>query len=92
VRDRARLVTALGAHLRTRPAADWIARLAAAGVPCGLVRGVREALADVATDPVTGVAPAAGGAIRRPPPTLDAHGALVRAHGWEAFRVMPPDR
>ncbi len=87
VEDRDRLVALLRDHLRRRPAADWIVALEAAGVPCGLVRTVSEALSQVAADPVTGVAPAAGGAVRRAPPRLDEHGALVRARGWAAFGV-----
>jgi hypothetical protein len=29
--------------------------------------------------------PIARAAVRRAPPMLDAHGTLVRAHGWDAF-------
>jgi crotonobetainyl-CoA:carnitine CoA-transferase CaiB-like acyl-CoA transferase len=87
VEDRDRLVALLGAQLRLRHAADWIAALEAVGVPCGLVRTVPEALAEVVADPVTGVAPAVGGDVRRPPPRLDEHGVVVRAHGWAAFGV-----
>ncbi len=36
----------LATRLRTRPRAEWIARLRAAGVPCGSVRTVAEALED----------------------------------------------
>jgi crotonobetainyl-CoA:carnitine CoA-transferase CaiB-like acyl-CoA transferase len=38
----------LVAHLRTRPAAAWIAALTQAGVPCGAVRGIGEVLSDPA--------------------------------------------
>jgi crotonobetainyl-CoA:carnitine CoA-transferase CaiB-like acyl-CoA transferase len=89
VADRARLVPALAAHLRQRDAAIWMEALRAAGVPCGLVRSVPEAIADVAADPRTGVSSAVGGQLRFPPPALDAHGPLVRAHGWGAFGVTP---
>jgi crotonobetainyl-CoA:carnitine CoA-transferase CaiB-like acyl-CoA transferase len=34
----------LAAHLASRPKAEWIAQLASAGVPCGAVRAVDEAL------------------------------------------------
>ncbi len=34
----------LAAHLATRPKAEWIDRLTEAGVPCGAVRGIDEAL------------------------------------------------
>ena len=79
------VVAALRARVATKPAAEWIARLEKAGVPCGVVRTVLEALRDVAASPLSGVAPLAPASVRRPPPTLDEHGALVRAHGWEAF-------
>jgi crotonobetainyl-CoA:carnitine CoA-transferase CaiB-like acyl-CoA transferase len=82
---RDRIVTLLSARLLTRPASEWIAVLDAAGVPCGVVKGVKEALGDVAASPVTGVPPAVHGTVRRPPPRLDEHGALVRRVGWEAF-------
>ena len=36
----------LDEHLRRRTRAEWIARLAAAGVPCGSVRDLREVFAD----------------------------------------------
>lgn len=36
----------LGAALRRKPRAEWIATLTAAGVPCGSVRDVREVLTD----------------------------------------------
>jgi crotonobetainyl-CoA:carnitine CoA-transferase CaiB-like acyl-CoA transferase len=83
---RAALVAALSAQLATRPAAEWLARLDAAGVPAGEVRTVLEALAEVDASPLTGVAPSVpGGSVRRPPPRLDEHGGLVRARGWQAF-------
>lgn len=84
---RARIVAAIGARLREAPAASWIARLEAAGVPCGVVKPVLEALQEVASSPLTGVAPQAPGAVRLPPPRLDEHGSLVRADGWGAFAV-----
>jgi crotonobetainyl-CoA:carnitine CoA-transferase CaiB-like acyl-CoA transferase len=89
VADRTRLVPALAAHLQQRDAVTWMEALRAVGVPCGLVRSVPEAIADVAADPRTGVASAVGGELRYPPPALDAHGPLVRAHGWGAFSVTP---
>ena len=90
---RAWLVAALAARLRTRPAADWLARLDRAGVPAGVVRTVLETLATVDASPLTGVAPSVPGSVRRPPPRLDEHGALIRAAGWEAFADPPaPDR
>lgn len=89
VRQRERVVTAIADRLRTAPAARWIAALEAAGVPCGVVRSVREALADSGAQPGWGIPPAAPGALRLLPPALDAHGALVRTHRWSAFDQLP---
>src|SRR6266542_3097208 len=55
VRNRAALVTELEARLSRHPAAHWIDRLTAAGVPCGPVNSVAEAFAlasRLGTDPV----------------------------------------
>lgn len=82
---RARIVGAIAERVRQQPAREWIRRLEAVGVPCGVVRTVREALADVAASPLTGVAPSVPGTVRLPPPRLDEHGTLIRAHGWGAF-------
>jgi len=50
VQDRARNADVLGVelekHLAARDAADWLARLAAAGVPCGPIHDVAGVLAD----------------------------------------------
>jgi crotonobetainyl-CoA:carnitine CoA-transferase CaiB-like acyl-CoA transferase len=88
VEHRAELVRTLDETLRTRRAADWLARLEAQGVPAGVVRRVSEALADVEADPRTGIAPLAPGSVRLPPPGLDEHGPLVRALGWGAFDAL----
>ena len=85
VEDRTALVRMLGETLRTRPAAEWLDLLERNGVPAGVVRRVSEALADVETDPRTGIAPLAPGTVRLPPPRLDQHGAGVRARGWGVF-------
>jgi crotonobetainyl-CoA:carnitine CoA-transferase CaiB-like acyl-CoA transferase len=55
VEHRDEVVVALAATFRTRAAEDWLARLEARGVPCGIVRGVHEAFeaADAAGDPAT---------------------------------------
>ncbi len=79
------VVGAIRARVRTQPAAVWQAALDAAGVPCGVVKPVLEALREVDASPLTGVSPMAPGAVRRPPPLLDEHGALVRSRGWAAF-------
>jgi crotonobetainyl-CoA:carnitine CoA-transferase CaiB-like acyl-CoA transferase len=82
------VVGAIRERVRTERSAAWIAALAAAGVPCGVVKPVLEALRDVEASPLTGVAPLPPAAVRLPPPTLDEHGALVRARGWGAFREL----
>lgn len=87
--QRERVVTELATLLRARPAAHWIDRLKAARVPCGLVRTVREAIADVSASPVTGFAPVTGGRVRFPPPGLDQHGELIRHNHWSAFDHLP---
>ena len=83
--ERARVVGAIARRVRERDAAHWIARLDAAGVPCGLVKGVLESLREVEASALTGVAPATPGAVRLPPPRLDEHGAEIRRAGWRAF-------
>lgn len=85
VHHRDRVVATMANRLRERVAADWLRRFAAAGVPAGLVRSVREALADVDASPLTGVAPPVPGRVRYPPPRLDEHGERVRSLGWGAF-------
>lgn len=85
VRQRARVVREVAATLTSRPAAEWLERLRRQGVPAGLVRGVTEALGDVAADARTGIAPLRPGSVRLPPPRLDQHGADVRRLGWRAF-------
>lgn len=79
------VVTAIASRVRTEPAAAWIARLESAGVPCGVVKPVLEALREVEASPLTGVAPRGATSLRRPPPRLDEHGEALRAEGWAAF-------
>lgn len=82
---RARVVAAISERVSSAPAAQWLGRLAAEGVPCGVVRTPREALADVDASAVTGVAPMLPAMVRLPPPQLDEHGSAIRARGWETF-------
>jgi crotonobetainyl-CoA:carnitine CoA-transferase CaiB-like acyl-CoA transferase len=82
---RARVVDAMQSTLRTRSVAEWMTALDAAGVPCGVVKPVLDALKAIDGSALTGVAPVGGGVVRLPPPRLDAHGAMVRAEGWKAF-------
>ncbi|MEP7381589.1 MAG: CoA transferase [Gemmatimonadota bacterium] len=83
--NRERVVGALATRLAERSAAEWIALLDAAGVPCGVVKGVQESLTEIEGSACTGVAPALPGTVRLVPPMLDEHGALVRSSGWGAF-------
>ena len=93
VAHRERVVAAIAAAVAQRPAAEWIAALEPVGVPCGLVRGVQEALQQAIDDgvasPRTGIAPQGHGRVRYEPPHLDAHGALIRNHHWSAFHHVP---
>ena len=86
VKDRDRVVSILSERVREMGAQRWIDRLQSAGVPCGLVRSVAEALAVADASPLTGVAPSVPGAIRFPPPRLDEHGHSIRTLGWRAFQ------
>jgi crotonobetainyl-CoA:carnitine CoA-transferase CaiB-like acyl-CoA transferase len=80
------VVRAVAERVRTRSASEWVAALAADGVPCGVVRSVQEALREEDASPQTGVAPPYPGAVRLPPPKLDEHGEAIRRLGWDAFR------
>lgn len=85
---RSRVVEVIQRAVAGRTADDCIGVLTVAGVPCGVVKSVLEAIAD-ATDPSarTGMPSSVGGVTRRPPPRLNQHGAVVRRHGWSAFDV-----
>ncbi|HTK48524.1 MAG TPA: CoA transferase [Gemmatimonadaceae bacterium] len=85
IRERTRVVGAIARRLSSAPAVHWITLLRAAGVPCGIVRTVPEVLADDAASPRSGMSPSVPGSVRRPPPRLGEHSALVRAEGWRAF-------
>lgn len=80
--DRARCVAAVQTKLLKYPAAEWKRQCEGAGVPVGMIRSVLEALAEVDTSPVTGVASSVGGVIRRPPPQLGEHTAEIRRSLW----------
>ena len=83
--QRDRVVAAVAEKVREQPAAEWIGVLDQAGVPCGVVRSVLEALQDVDASPLTGIAPSVPGLVRLPPPRLDEHGNEIRTSGWESF-------
>ncbi len=88
VEHRTELAGRLSAIFATRPAAEWIADLQAAGVPAGLVNDVPEAWALAASlglEPLQDGVPAAPlrldgerPPVRLPPPALDEHGEDVR--------------
>jgi crotonobetainyl-CoA:carnitine CoA-transferase CaiB-like acyl-CoA transferase len=82
---RERIVGEIAARVASRPAVVWMERLEARGVPCGVVRTVLEVLAESPGSPLTGMPPSVPGAVRRAPPRLGEHSALVRAEGWGAF-------
>ncbi|HEV2017745.1 MAG TPA: CoA transferase [Gemmatimonadaceae bacterium] len=86
VKKRDRVVSALSERVRQMGAQHWINRLQSAGVPCGLVKTVAEALAFADASPLTGVPPSVPGSIRFPPPRLDEHGHSIRTLGWRAFQ------
>jgi formyl-CoA transferase len=83
--QRDRVVQGIRDQLATRDASYWLAALDAQGVPCGVVKTVRDALAGVEASPESGVGPAVPGTVRRRPPKLDQHGTLIRQWGWSAF-------
>jgi crotonobetainyl-CoA:carnitine CoA-transferase CaiB-like acyl-CoA transferase len=86
VKNRDAVVSTFSARVRGMNAEHWIACLASAGVPCGLVKTVAEALEATGASPVTGVPPSVPGSVRLPPPRLDADGDSVRAEGWRVFQ------
>jgi crotonobetainyl-CoA:carnitine CoA-transferase CaiB-like acyl-CoA transferase len=85
LKQRDRVVEAIARRVASEPAALWVQQLAAAKVPSGVVRSVKEALGDVATSALSGIAPAIPGSVRYPPPLLDEHGAGIRQLGWAVF-------
>lgn len=82
---RERVVTGITRRLKERRAAEWVAQLDAAGVPCGVVRTVPEALAGTDASALTGLPPSVEGRVHRAPPRLGEHSAAVRKRGWGAF-------
>jgi crotonobetainyl-CoA:carnitine CoA-transferase CaiB-like acyl-CoA transferase len=82
---REQVVTEITRALKARTASEWIARLDAAGVPCGLVRTVPEALAESGASALTGLPPSVEGSVRRAPPRLGEHSRVIRERGWDAF-------
>jgi crotonobetainyl-CoA:carnitine CoA-transferase CaiB-like acyl-CoA transferase len=83
--QRTRVVESIARRLLLGPASQWIERLDAVGVPCGLVRSVPEVLANRPASARTGMPASVPGTIRLPPPRLGEHSELVRAERWNAF-------
>ncbi len=67
--NREMIVRAFAVRLRQREAAEWIAALDAARVPCGVIKSVLEAIRDAGSvSPVTGMPSSIGGRPRLLPP------------------------
>ena len=82
---RKEIIDVISNRLRQRNASEWIDLLSARGVPCGVVKSVLEALAEVSASPITGIAPSIPGSVRLAPPRLDEHGQEIRRDGWRVF-------
>jgi crotonobetainyl-CoA:carnitine CoA-transferase CaiB-like acyl-CoA transferase len=83
--NRHRIVTAISERLLQNDARYWLDRLESDGVPCGVVKGVKEALESSGASAITGVPPSVAGSVRLNPPKLDEHGSSIRRAGWGAF-------
>ncbi len=83
--QRERVVSAIAARMRERPAREWKTVLDTAGVPNGVVRTVNEVLAERSASRTTGMPPSVPGTVRLVPPTLGQHTELVRTFLWNAF-------
>jgi crotonobetainyl-CoA:carnitine CoA-transferase CaiB-like acyl-CoA transferase len=86
---RDRVVGAIADRVAAAPAQQWIERLSGVGVPCGVVRSVKEALDVIETSAVTGVAPLANGRVRYVSPKLNEHGKEIRKFHWSVFDHLP---
>ena len=85
VAEREACVALIAGRIAQRKVAEWLAEFRAAGVPAGSVNTVPEVLSKREASAVSGIVPQAPARVRRPPPLLDEHGALIRAHGWGSF-------
>jgi len=85
---RTRVVSGIAVRVGTETAAHWMARLAAVGVPCGIVRSVPEVLAELPASTSSGLPPSVPGSVRLPPPGLGEHSELIRTAKWNAFASM----
>lgn len=82
------IVKEFSSKIASAPARMWQERLARVGVPTGLVKSVREVIADVDASATFGMPPSVGGPPRFPPPRLDEHGSVIRRGGWRVFDRM----
>lgn len=82
---REKIVAAIAARVKLHPASEWVTKLDAVAVPCGVVNSVLDALRGVSASPLTGIAPSVPGSVRLPPPRLDEHGNAIRQSGWHVF-------
>jgi crotonobetainyl-CoA:carnitine CoA-transferase CaiB-like acyl-CoA transferase len=84
--QRDRVVAEIARALRGRTAAEWLEDLSAVGVPCGVVKGVLEAITEAGSaSALYGMPSPVSGQTRVPPPKLDEHGAQIRDLGWGVF-------
>ena len=86
--QRERVVSSIAGELSKRGATEVIAVLDSVGVPCGVVKTVRETLRDTSSSAVTGVSPSVPGTVRLAPPMLDEHGPGIRERGWDVFQSV----
>jgi crotonobetainyl-CoA:carnitine CoA-transferase CaiB-like acyl-CoA transferase len=87
--QRERIVTRITAQLLTAESVEWIRRLDDAGVPCGVVREVHDALEHVTASARTGMPPLWNGRVRFEPPRLGEHTVTIREKRWRIFDELP---
>jgi len=83
VGNRAEMVKLVGECIRQRPAAEWFAKLDAAGIPAGPINAISEALEDVQAQHRQMVRTIAG---------MPLMGSPVRLDGERADSELPPPR
>jgi crotonobetainyl-CoA:carnitine CoA-transferase CaiB-like acyl-CoA transferase len=90
---RDRVVQRIRDMVRTQKAVAWTTQLGRAGVPCGVVRTVAEALGDSGVDVTAaeqiGLPPLWNGAVLLPPPHCGEHTVTVREKTWRIFEMLP---
>jgi crotonobetainyl-CoA:carnitine CoA-transferase CaiB-like acyl-CoA transferase len=86
--QRERIINEFSSRVMTAPAEDWLAQLARAAVPAGIVKTVREVVSEVEASPLTGMPSSVGGGVRFRPPKLGEHTSVIRRRGWSVFGLM----